>query len=132
MLIRHVAAIMDKKVACEEEWPGGKLVKDGITYDTKDPNTVLIGYREPGAEYLPLPAGQKPTIPAIRLYYNTLETRSPETRYFLHKRTKDGEIEAPIDVATARHYMDKELHPLCTSEDEIERIKQSDGFDRRR
>ncbi len=118
---------MGKEKDCREDrekWPWGKQEINGITYDTEDQDTRLIGYRGPGAFYL---TEQKSPIPASRLYYNTWDMK-----YFMH--TIDGDIN-PVDAATGRYYMENdggEGFKLCISEDEKEKIKQSDGLNKRR
>ena len=112
---------------CQKEiarkWPGGKQDIRGVTYNTEDPDTRLIGYRGVGARYL---TEQKSPHPASRLYYN-----KRDAKYFIHKHTTDGEIK-PIDAATARHSMDHDGFDQCINEDEKEKIKQSDGLNKRR
>ncbi len=115
---------MDKKADCQKEieikWQGGKQVIDGITYDAEDPDTRLIGYSPGVAHYI---GEQIP--PQKRLYYNMRDVK-----YFMHIHTKDGKIET-VHTADARHYMDHDGFDQCVSEEEIERIKKSDGFDKR-
>ncbi len=115
---------MDKRKDCQEEiarkWPGSKQVIGGITYDTEDPETRLIGYGPEAARYI---TEQKSPYPARRLYYRR------DGKYFMHIHTADGKIE-PLHAADARHYMDHDGFDQCINEEEKEEVKQGDGLNK--